>query len=251
VTDAARAARAMSFGAASDAYDRFRPGPPAGVLDWLLPAGARDVVDLGAGTGALTRLLVQRVAHVTAVEPDPGMRRVLVQRASAAQPVEGTAEALPVADASQDAVLGAAMWHWVDPPRAVAEAARVLRPGGVLGVLWTHPDRDVAWVDALWDRVRRGQAPRVSGPRELVVARDSGFAEPQGPHTLRFSVALSRDDLLGLVGTYSGHLVLDAPQRAARLREIAEVLDGEPRLSGGARVDLPMVCRAWRALRRP
>jgi SAM-dependent methyltransferase len=250
MTDAARAARALSFGAASEAYDRFRPGPPATVLDWLLPPGARDVVDLGAGTGALTRLLVQRVAHVTAVEPDPGMRRVLGQRAPAAAPVEGTAEALPVADASQDAVLGASMWHWVDPPRAVAEAARVLRPGGLLGVLWTHPDRDVPWVDALWERVRRGQVPRVPGRRELVVAPDSGFAEPEGPHTLRFSVALDRDDVLGLAGTYSGHLILEPPAREAQLRAVAEVLDRDPRFAAGAPVDLPMVCAAWRAVRR-
>jgi SAM-dependent methyltransferase len=250
MTDAARAARAMSFGAVSDAYDRFRPGPPAAVLDWLLPAGARDVVDLGAGTGALTRLLTDRVPHVTAVEPDAGMRSVLVRRAPAATAVGATAEALPVADASQDAVLGASMWHWVDPPRAVAEAARVLRPGGVLGVLWTHPDHDVAWVATLWEHVRAGQVPRLAGERTLGIGADAGFATPQGPHTLRFSVPLDRDALLGFVATFSGHLVLEAPAREAHLRRLAGMLDADPRFAAGTPVELPMVCVAWRAVRR-
>ena len=248
VTDTSRAARALSFGAASDDYDRFRPGPPAAVLDWLLPAGATDVVDLGAGTGALTRLLVHRVARVTAVEPDPGMRRVLVQRVPAATALEGTAEALPVADAGQDAVLGASMWHWVVlPPRATAEAARVLRPGGRLGVLWTHPDREIDWVDALWATMRSGQVPRPVGQRTLEIPAGVGFAPPEGPHLVHFSVTLDRDDILGLVGTYSGHLVLDRDAQADRLARVAAVLDADPRFAAGAPVEVPMVCHAWLA----
>lgn len=250
MTDTSRAARALSFGAASDAYDRFRPGPPAAVLDWLLPADAHDVVDIGAGTGALTRHLVERVGHVTAVEPDPEMRRVLVRRAPAATAVAGTAEALPVADASQDAVLGASMWHWVDPPRAIAEAARVLRPGGRIGVLWAHPDRDVDWVAALWEQVRAGQVSRPPAPRALEIPDGAGFAPPEGPHTLRFSVTLDRAEVVGLAGTYSGHLVLDRTARAAQLERVSAMLDAEPRFASGAPVPLPMVCRAWRATRR-
>jgi len=249
MTDVTRAARALSFGAASDAYDRYRPGPPAVVLDWLLPPGAGDVVDMGAGTGALTRHLVERVAHVTAVEPDPGMRRVLVRRAPAATAVEGTAEALPVPDASQDAVVGASMWHWVDPARAIPEIARVLRPGGRLGVLWAHPDREVEWVGELWAHLRAGQVPRGSGDRELVIADGQGFAAPEGPHLVRFSVTLDRDDVLGLVTTYSGHIILSPEERAAQLRRVADMLDAQPRFASGEPVELPMVCRAWRAVR--
>jgi SAM-dependent methyltransferase len=242
-------ARAQAFGAVSDDYDRFRPGPTPAVLDWLLADGARDVVDMGAGTGALTRLLVERGLAVTAVEPDAGMRRVLAERVPGATLVEGTAEALPVPDASQDAVLGASMWHWVDPPRALAEIARVLRPGGRLGVLWTHPDREVDWVGELWTRLRSGQAARTGGDRALLIPPGVGFSAPEGPERICFTVDIDRDAMIGMAGTYSGHIVLSAEEQAARLREVGAALDAEPRLAGGATVALPMVSVAFRATR--
>jgi ubiquinone/menaquinone biosynthesis C-methylase UbiE len=147
--------RALSFGTVSEDYDRFRPGPPAAAVDWLLPPDARSVVDVGAGTGALTTLLAGRVARVTAVEPDERMRAVLARRVPAAAVLAGTAEELPLDDAGQDAVLASSAWHWVDPERAVPEAARVLRPGGTLGVAWTDMDREIAWIDDLQRTIRR------------------------------------------------------------------------------------------------
>lgn len=107
----------------------------------------RRVLDLAAGTGKLTRLLVPTGADVVAVEPVAGMRDRLAAALSGQVEVrDGTAEALPVGDASVDAVTVAQAFHWFDPPRALAEAARVLRPGGHLFLVWNTRDRSVDWV---------------------------------------------------------------------------------------------------------
>src|SRR3981081_1687106 len=124
--------KASSFGTIAEDYDRWRPGPkPAGV-DWLTPEGPARVVYLGAGTGALSRLLVGRVPDLVAVEPDVRMREVLARNVPEATVLEGRGEQLPLPDASVDAVLVSSAWHWMDADATVAEISRVLRPGGVL-----------------------------------------------------------------------------------------------------------------------
>src|ERR1700730_16841272 len=98
------------------------------------------VVDLGAGTGALTRLLVDRADEVVAVEPDDRMRSVLVRAVPEARVVTGRGEAMPLPDGSADAVLASSSWHWMDPVPALHEVGRVLKPRAILGALWTGPD---------------------------------------------------------------------------------------------------------------
>jgi SAM-dependent methyltransferase len=169
-----RSRRALSFGEVAEDYDRFRPAPPEAALDWLLPEPCRDAVDVGAGTGALTRLLVARVERVTAVEPDARMRTVLVRRAPSAIVLEGRAEALPLPEAYADAVLVSSAWHWVDPERAVPEVARVLRPGGRLGLLWANLDSDVPWVGELWRSLRPPREGESPWPRVSDVTLPAG-----------------------------------------------------------------------------
>ena len=132
---------AASFGQAADVYERGRPSYPAEAVEWLLPLGARHVVDLGAGTGKLTRVLLPRASQVTAVEPSEGMRAALEQAVPEARSLAGSAESMPLDDASVDAVFVAQAWHWVDPRAAVPEVARVLRPGGRWVFSVTHPVR--------------------------------------------------------------------------------------------------------------
>ena len=120
-------------------YERGRPGWPPEVLDLPgLPPTAR-VLDLGAGTGKLTRLLVSRFEDVVAVEPDPGMRRLLVTLCPEARVLDGSAEAIPLEDASMDAVFAAETFHLYDWERALAEIARVLRQGGAFVLMWNLP----------------------------------------------------------------------------------------------------------------
>lgn len=135
-------ARASSFGRRADDYDRARPEYPAQAIDLLLSRlrlGADSVVlDLGAGTGKLTRPLVERVARVIAVEPDPRMRRVLSQTTTCHLILDGRAEAIPLADEAVDAVVAGEAFHWFQTDLALAEIARVLRPRCGLGLIWKH-----------------------------------------------------------------------------------------------------------------
>jgi SAM-dependent methyltransferase len=145
--------RARSFGAVADRYARARPGYPAAAVEWMLEAApGRDVVDLAAGTGKLTQVLVDAGATVVAVEPDAGMREALSLAAPGLEALAGTAEAIPLPDGSADAVLVAQAFHWFDAARACDEIARVLRPDGVLGLLWNLRDGTVPWVADL-DRI--------------------------------------------------------------------------------------------------
>lgn len=247
-----RALRAQSFGAIAHDYDRYRPRPPEEAVEWLLPRGCRAAVDIGAGTGALTRLLVGRVPEVIAVEPDARMRAVLTDAVPGAVALEGRAEALPLGDASVDAVLGSSMWHWVDEAAAVAEAARVLRPGGVLGVLWSGADRRAPWIAELLGRrePRRGSPePEHRRHREVHLPSDAPFGAPE-TMTLEWTRPTTIEALVRMAGTYSGVITMSDTARA----EYFAALDARARELRGAaavaEVQQPMRCFCWRAVRQ-
>ena len=131
--------RALSFGSFAEEYSLWRPTYPAKAVEWLVPKRASHVADVGAGTGKLTGSLLDRGLTVEAVEPDPEMLGVLRRLYPTATAHRASAEALPLADASVDAVLVADAWHWFPRERAVEEVRRVLRPGGWLGLVWNTP----------------------------------------------------------------------------------------------------------------
>lgn len=131
-----RESRGLSFGTVAEEYDRWRPSYPGAAVDWLAPVAPATVVEIGAGTGRLTSLLVSRGITVEAVEPDPRMRAVLARNNPDARCHAGSSTALPVPDGSVDAVLVADAWHWFDPEATMHEVRRVLRPGGWLGLVW-------------------------------------------------------------------------------------------------------------------
>jgi SAM-dependent methyltransferase len=143
---------AQGFSSAALTYVRGRPDYPAELLGWLgqdlgLQAGA-VCADLGAGTGKFTRLLVRTGAEVVAVEPVAAMRDQLVAGVPGVRAVDGTAQAMPLADGSVDAVVCAQAFHWFADAAALAEIHRVLRPGGRLGLVWNVRDESVDWVAA-------------------------------------------------------------------------------------------------------
>ena len=144
-----RQQRSLSFGAEAAAYERGRPSYPPEAIDWLLPSDSRDVLDLGAGTGKLTTRLVERGLDVIAVDPIAEMLEVLSNSLPETPALLGTAEEIPLPDDSVDAVLVAQAWHWFDPERAVKEVARVLRPGGRVGLVWNTRDERLGWVKDL------------------------------------------------------------------------------------------------------
>jgi SAM-dependent methyltransferase len=131
---------ARSFDLAAEEYEATRPSYPDELLDLLPVASGATVLDLGAGTGKLTRVLARRYARVIAVEPLDGMRAILERVVRDVEALPGSAERIPLDDASVDAVFAAQAFHWFDHARAIPEIARVLRPGGVLAIVWNGPD---------------------------------------------------------------------------------------------------------------
>jgi len=144
-----RRGRVSSFAEVADEYERARPGYPEDAVRWLTGAAPADVIDLGAGTGKLTRSLTALGHRVTAVELLPEMLARLQAVVPDVTAVEGAAEAMPLPDASADVVVCAQAFHWFDKTRALPEIARVLRPGGHVALVWNVRDDREPWVAAL------------------------------------------------------------------------------------------------------
>ncbi len=176
---------AQGFTAGAGAYARGRPDYPEALLAWLagdLGLGeGRACVDLGAGTGKFTRLLVRTGAQVTAVEPVTAMRRELAAALSGARAVDGTAQAMPLPSGSQDAVVCAQSFHWFAGPEALREIHRVLRPGGSLGLVWNVRDESVDWVSAITRILEpfEGDTPRFHTGRWRLPFAASAFTAPE------------------------------------------------------------------------
>ena len=227
------ARRSSSFGAAAREYGRHRPGYASEAVAWCIAGAERPVrkaLDLGAGTGALTASLVDSGLSVTAVEPDPGMLAELRRRLPEIPAAVGRAEALPLPDGSVDAVLVGTAFHWFDTERALPEIARVLRPGGVLALLYNLTDDSVPWVAEL-DRLSRTS---VSTPpdHEDWSPTYAGF----GPvEHARYAHRHSRtaDSLTATIGTHSHTLVISDEERAEVLGRIRAFLGSRPETSAG------------------
>jgi SAM-dependent methyltransferase len=216
-----------AFGSQAQAYERGRPGWPADAVTGLLERwGARDVVDLAAGTGKLTRVLV-RAAEVTAIEPVDGMRAVLERQVPEARVLAGSAEAIPLPDESVDAVFVAEAFHWFDLERAPAEIARVLRPGGRLAVLFNGLDGDEAdWMKELFEVVTRYALPNRQTPRTVPwrEALEGQFGELQVEEG-RHEHTAGREDLIALIASFSWVGGLPPGERDAALDACRAVLE--------------------------
>ncbi len=236
--------RRCSFGVAAQEYERVRPGYPAAALDWLLTPGALRVADLGAGTGKLTRVLVDAGLDVVAVEPSAGMRAEFERVVPGVPVVDGSGEAMPFADDSLDAVVAAQAWHWVDPARAVPEVARVLRPGGSLGLVWNVRAVGEPWLEALEELL----GPAGHGERW---AEDVTVGPPFGPterHELTWHSELRREQVVELVASRSYVLSADPPERARLLGAVRRMLEEHPDTRHRTVVTLPYRTLCYRTV---
>ena len=233
--------RSLSFGAQAAAYERGRPSYPPEAIDWLLPAGARDVLDLGAGTGKLTTRLVERGLNVVAVDPIAEMLEVLTHALPQTPALLGTAEEIPLPDNSVDAVLVAQAWHWVDPERAIPEVARVLRPGGRLGLVWNTRDERLGWVKDL------GQ---IIGPEDdpfgHQVSLPAPFTDTERTH-VEWTNYLTPQAVVDLVASRSYCITSPADVRTRVLDEVRELLGTHPALAQATGVALPYITVCIRA----
>ncbi len=236
------ASLAASFDHAAEAYERARPGYPDEAVDWLLAANPREVLDLGAGTGKLTRSLQGRVTTLYAVDPSPKMLAQLTTVVPQAIASVGTAERIPLPDACVDAVLVAQAWHWVDPDRAIPEVRRVLRPGGELGLIWNVRDESVPWVAALSDIMHASAAERF-------MADEQGIPTQLGAvqrHSVAWQRPFDRRGLLALVRSRSYLITAPAETRDRILREVNELLDSHPGLADPSSWTLPYRTHVFR-----
>ena len=156
-----RLRRAASFGVVADAYERARPGYPDDAVRWLAGDEPCDVVDLGAGTGKLTRSLVALGHRVTAVEPLEEMLEQLRRAVPGATAVSGSAEAIPLPDGLSDVVTCAQAFHWFDQAVALPEIARVLRPGGRIAIATEDPES----FERVWFTPFFPSVPAIDGAR--------------------------------------------------------------------------------------
>lgn len=243
--------RRLTFGAHAGAYERARPAWPEDVARWLLPDGAALVVELGAGTGKLTRAVAALGARVVAVEPDARMLAVL--RGLDLEGVEGSAEAIPFGDGAADAVVAGSSLHWFDLETALREIHRVLRPGGRFGFGWNHRDDRHPVIARMSETVYAAQA-RLRTPRwrsrdwgaELLASglfRDVEYELFE--HVLELPRAALEDHLM----SYSGVAALEDDERRRVLAEVGELLDSDPAVTDGAALRLPFVVAAYRATR--
>lgn len=247
-----------AFDSAAGSYAAARPGYPDAAVDWLLDGSAGDVLDLGAGSGALTRqLAVSGLRHVVAAEPSANLLRELgsalpVRDAAPTYAVQAGAESLPFADASFDVVTVATAFHWFDAGRALPELARVLRGAGHLSLVWNSRSLTEPWTHRFEHLLRSAQPASLTGDWGAGSARAlEGCAWFEAPAYAEFPHAqrLDRAGLTGLVASRSYVIALDAPRRSALLGAVGALFDGAA--AGAATLGLPYVSRCWRSPVRP
>ena len=226
--------RALSFGAAAAEYDAARPSYPADAVRWAI-GDARRVLDLGAGTGKLTRVVLDLGLDAVAVEPDGAMRDLIP-----AESYAGTAEEIPLPDASVDAIVVGQAFHWFDASRALPEMVRVLRPGGTIGLLWNLYDDRVGWVSALCDlceaEARHSLSNAGTPPFDGAAIGTSDPEVRQVPHEQQMNRALLGTQLRST----SRFILLPEDEREALVARAVALAPAEE-------FPLPHVCDVWRA----
>ncbi|MEU1970109.1 class I SAM-dependent methyltransferase [Microbacterium sp. NPDC019599] len=246
---ASREEMSTSFGSAAGVYESGRPEYPLEAVAWLLesvtgPDHRARVADVGAGTGKLTRALVELGAETVAIDPDHAMLVALSTAVHGVPTFVGTGERMPLPAESVDAVVFGQAWHWVDAATASLEVARVLRPEGVLGLIWNVRDERVEWVRRLTE-IMHGSAA------EAMIAE--GGPEPHPPftgfeqRTWGWKRPLTRAAFLDMVASRSYIITAAADERDRILGEVGMLFDE----IGGARdaVDLPYRTEAFRGMR--
>ena len=221
-----RRRQAASFAGVADVYERSRPGYPEAAVVWLAGSTPGDVVDLGAGTGKLTRSLVALGHRVTAVEPLEEMLAQLRASIPAARALMGGAEAIPLPDASADVVTCAQAFHWFDHDRALAEIARILRPGGRIALVWNMRDESEIWVEELSDAIvgRTGLDRGAVEPIER-----SGLYGPVEREVFEHEQEVDRTTMRELVRSRSYCAILSEEERAPILDRVDHIFDEHAR----------------------
>lgn len=246
--------RAASFEQGADVYAATRPPYPDEAVDWLLPDSAGTVLDLAAGTGKLTSALVARGLTVHAVEPSQAMLGHLQAALPTVHAHMGTAEQIPLPDDAVDGIVVGQAWHWFQRG-AVAEIARVLRPGGRLGVVWNTRDHTVDWVRRFGEIMHRGDElnPTESNAAPVLDTAPPGGRTGESPFgavesaMFRWKHRLPTSALRPLAASRSYLIALPADRREELLAEVDTLVATHPDLAGRDETELPYVAECYRA----
>ncbi|MCZ2402473.1 class I SAM-dependent methyltransferase [Paenarthrobacter sp. Z7-10] len=236
---------AGSFQDGGGHYDRVRPGYPSSSLQWLLAGGGRSiqaVLDVGAGTGKYTDLLLRAGLDVVALDPSRDMLAQLARRHPRVRTIHGAAEEIALPDANMDAAVVAQAWHWCDPLQASAEISRVLRPGGTLGLIWNQLDVSVPWVHRLSRIMHAGDVHR-PGFRPLVGPEFSSLAA----QVTQWEQPLTPADLLELAQSRSYYLAAGVVDRNRVLGNLRWYLHEHLGHAVDDVLQLPYLTHTWRA----
>ncbi|MBV8933496.1 MAG: class I SAM-dependent methyltransferase [Kutzneria sp.] len=237
-------ARARGFGTIAGEYATVRVPMRTAALEWLVASPRQSAVEIGAGTGLFTRLLATVADSVLAVEPDERMRAEFLVRDPRVRVVDGTAEDIPAADDSVDAVYSVDSWHWFDPDRTFAEIARVLRPGGSLAVAWNMHDRSVRW-EAEFFAILDDLPAGFRRPGWFTTEGRAAFT-PQERHVVRWNEPMNHERLLSMLSSYSPVLAMGQAERTEYLRRQRDYLARcAPEASDGT-VDTAFTTVCWR-----
>lgn len=235
---------AKSFEGIGEEYDRYRPGFPVAAAEEILPDRVDAVLDLGAGTGKFTELLVARAERVIAVEPSVAMLDVLRAKLPNVAALEGGAEQIPLAGGSMDAVAVAQAFHWFDRDAACTEIRRVLVPGGTLGLLWNHSDPECSWDRACHRVAHPAVSDSADATTESAAAELPGFVFDHRAE-LAWSERITREDYIRRWLTVSSFLTADEETRAGMVAELDSILDADPATAGRDAFTLPMVTEVF------
>jgi SAM-dependent methyltransferase len=243
------ASRGFTRGA--DAYSRGRPDFPPQALDWLLTdlnlRPGTTAIEVGAGTGKFTRLLTATGASVIAVEPVAAMLERLISDLPSSAALRGQAESLPFASGICDAVLCAQSFHWFASPTALAEFRRVLRPGGVLGLIWNVRDSSVDWVAKLTEIMApfEGEAPRYDHGEWRHVFPARGFGPLFEKSFEHWHVGAPEQVIVDRVASVSFIAALDAHVRKRVIQQVRDLIAATPVLAGADPVRVPYATRVY------
>jgi ubiquinone/menaquinone biosynthesis C-methylase UbiE len=250
-------AAAVGFERSAERYDRGRPSYPHEAVERLVDelgiGPGREVLELGAGTGKFTSLLVPSGAHLIALEPVAAMRAVLVAARPSVSAVDGTAESIPLDAASVDAVVAAQAFHWFDGDRALREIHRVLRSRGRLGLIWNVRDEAAAWARRLteiFDRLSGPEAPRYKHMAWRAAFDHTDVFGPLHHDSMRYEHVVTRDAFLDRVLSVSYVASATEEARSAVTSEIRELLDHDPELAGRDEIAMPYVTDVYWCERR-
>ncbi len=229
--------RAASFGDVAQAYADFRPGYPTEAVSWLVGTSPGRVLDVGAGTGKLSSAVAALGHEVVAADPSLPMLQQLRRVVPVARSVVGSAEDLPLPSSSVDVVVAGQAFHWFDADRALPEIARVLRPGGVLGLAWNYGDIKVPWVRKVLGMVGTTEELGSDDPLE-----GSDLFATSETRVFRHWQHFHRSSLLGFIASHSHAAVLEPDEREELLTKVGDLYDSYGRGPDGMQMPWKLYC---------